>query len=416
VNKKLIAFLSILSLLLSIPFIPANAAAKAGAKCNKAGFIEVVKGKSYTCVKTGKKLVWNKGVTVEKLTPTATPTATPTPTPTATPTATPTPSPKPSMTSLDPRNPKLSGRDLCETQSPGTVNKLGPSTTQSPSASYGTLWEKYKVIKPTNGDAVNLIVKSSYAKSTAGNSRKVPAIDFYIDPELLNDVNLTKQLEGINRAWQSSSQLLKSDFKKPISIVLFSDWEWLKKIHLESGCSLESASTRSSNSMNFASGWASQDILTLYFNYSGDKRSTFTNGSPGYLAAHELFHLIQFQNVTRTASMKIPNWFVEGGATGMSPLALGVNSGFLNNGNYLSFINDAKNTLEDSQAFYQLGYVGWEFLIYTIGFDNQMNIWEELARGKIFSQAFLDATNIELKDFYKMFEEIRPDIGIPINK
>jgi hypothetical protein len=114
--------------------------------------------------------------------------------------------------------------------------------------------------------------------------------------------------------------------------------------------------------------------------------------------------------------MKIPNWFVEGGATGMSPLALSVNSGFLNNGNYLSGINDPKNTLEDSQAIYQLGYVGWEFLIYAVGFDNQMNIWEELARGKTFSQAFLDATNIELKDFYKMFEEIRPDIGIPINK
>ena len=59
--KKLIAFLSILSLFLSIPLLPANAAAKAGAKCNKAGITEVVKGKKYTCVKSGKKLVWNKG-------------------------------------------------------------------------------------------------------------------------------------------------------------------------------------------------------------------------------------------------------------------------------------------------------------------------------------------------------------------
>ena len=57
-NKKLIAFFSILSLLLSTPLIPANAAAKAGAKCAKAGNTEVVKGKSYTCVKSGKKLVW----------------------------------------------------------------------------------------------------------------------------------------------------------------------------------------------------------------------------------------------------------------------------------------------------------------------------------------------------------------------
>ena len=61
-NKRLIAFLSILSLFLSTPLIPANAAAKAGAKCTKAGSTEVVKSKSYTCIKSGKKLVWNKGV------------------------------------------------------------------------------------------------------------------------------------------------------------------------------------------------------------------------------------------------------------------------------------------------------------------------------------------------------------------
>lgn len=62
-NKRLIAFLSIFSLFLSSPLIPANAAAKTGAKCIKAGITEVVKDKSYTCVKTGKKLVWDKGNT-----------------------------------------------------------------------------------------------------------------------------------------------------------------------------------------------------------------------------------------------------------------------------------------------------------------------------------------------------------------
>jgi hypothetical protein len=64
-NKRLIAFLSILSLFLSSPLIPANAVAKAGAKCIKAGSTEVVKDKSYTCVKTGKKLFWSKGVPVK---------------------------------------------------------------------------------------------------------------------------------------------------------------------------------------------------------------------------------------------------------------------------------------------------------------------------------------------------------------
>jgi len=57
-NKKLIAFFSILSLFLSTPLIPVNAAAKAGAKCNKAGITSVVSGKTFTCIKSGKKLIW----------------------------------------------------------------------------------------------------------------------------------------------------------------------------------------------------------------------------------------------------------------------------------------------------------------------------------------------------------------------
>ena len=61
-NKKLIAFLSILSLFLSLPIIPTNAAVKAGGACKKAGVTSVALGKTYTCIKSGKKMVWNKGV------------------------------------------------------------------------------------------------------------------------------------------------------------------------------------------------------------------------------------------------------------------------------------------------------------------------------------------------------------------
>ena len=57
-NKRLIAFLSILSLFLSSPLIPVNAAAKAGAKCTKVGVKSVVNDKSYICTKSGKKLTW----------------------------------------------------------------------------------------------------------------------------------------------------------------------------------------------------------------------------------------------------------------------------------------------------------------------------------------------------------------------
>jgi len=50
-------------LMLSSQMYASNAAAKAGAKCNKIGGKSVVGKITYTCVKSGTKLVWNKGVT-----------------------------------------------------------------------------------------------------------------------------------------------------------------------------------------------------------------------------------------------------------------------------------------------------------------------------------------------------------------
>ena len=57
--------------------------AKAGAKCAKAGQIQVVGNKKFTCTKSGSKLTWNKGVTVPaKATPSASASAEPSTSPT----------------------------------------------------------------------------------------------------------------------------------------------------------------------------------------------------------------------------------------------------------------------------------------------------------------------------------------------
>ena len=86
----------------------ATAAVKSGSVCSKLGATSTIAGKKYTCIKSGKKLVWNKGVNVaapkptETPTPIATRTPTPEPTPSPTPTAsvTPTPSPTPSASPI----------------------------------------------------------------------------------------------------------------------------------------------------------------------------------------------------------------------------------------------------------------------------------------------------------------------------
>ena len=75
---KLTVLLILISL--SLPMLPAQAAVKAGSNCKTAGITSVVSDKTYTCIKSGKKLVWGKGVTIPKTNPT--PTSSPKPTPT----------------------------------------------------------------------------------------------------------------------------------------------------------------------------------------------------------------------------------------------------------------------------------------------------------------------------------------------
>jgi hypothetical protein len=55
---------------------PSFAAVKAGAKCSKAGVTATAGGKKFTCIKSGSKLVWNKGAAVRKAVPTPTTSAT----------------------------------------------------------------------------------------------------------------------------------------------------------------------------------------------------------------------------------------------------------------------------------------------------------------------------------------------------
>ena len=70
-NKRLIALLVITPLLLSSQLSTSHAAAKAGAKCSKVGSKSVVGAKTFTCIKSGKKLVWKKGKKVVAVIPKA---------------------------------------------------------------------------------------------------------------------------------------------------------------------------------------------------------------------------------------------------------------------------------------------------------------------------------------------------------
>lgn len=78
--KRLLAGVLTSMLLLVVYPSVSNAAVTSGSKCLKAGIKQVYKGKTYTCIKLGKKLYWNNGVRISAPAPTVTETAASSPT------------------------------------------------------------------------------------------------------------------------------------------------------------------------------------------------------------------------------------------------------------------------------------------------------------------------------------------------
>ena len=75
-RKRFLVLLTV-TLTLGVLHPIATAAPKPGTACKKVGQTSTSAGIKYTCIKSGKKLVWNKGVEVKKATPSPTPTTEP---------------------------------------------------------------------------------------------------------------------------------------------------------------------------------------------------------------------------------------------------------------------------------------------------------------------------------------------------
>ena len=76
--KRILLLFLVATMALSVNLSTANAAVKSGALCKKINQTSTVQGVKFTCIKSGKKLIWNKGVKLPAQTPTPTPTPTPT--------------------------------------------------------------------------------------------------------------------------------------------------------------------------------------------------------------------------------------------------------------------------------------------------------------------------------------------------
>lgn len=87
------------SLLLTLVVLsPSVAIVKAGASCSKLNSTSISAGLKYICIKSGKKLVWSKGVKIRQSAPSTTPSAVPSASPSASPSVSPAPTSTPAPT------------------------------------------------------------------------------------------------------------------------------------------------------------------------------------------------------------------------------------------------------------------------------------------------------------------------------
>lgn len=264
------ALLAALILFTGSSVIHSTAATKAGASCSKAGKISISGGKKYTCIKSGKKLMWDKGVAT-KPAPKKTPTAAASPSPAA---ASPSPSP--------------------------TIEKL---------------------IYPTSKEVETLdrLVETAF-KSAQPKSADV---DFQIGPgQQSADIGLIAK-SVLDTALRTAS-ILELDIDVPVKIYI-GNRDWLTpKMPAGTWCADPIIGAPGSGSAGFCGITNGVIFMSVdgFLEESGRRVTRdFTKGADKFLIsfsfAHEIFHLIQnvaAQKYANTKGFYNPFWLNEGGA------------------------------------------------------------------------------------------------------
>ncbi len=390
IRRKLVASFVLLSLIAS-PVALNAATPKAGAKCTKAGSTATTSGKKYTCVKSGTKLVWNKGVAIKKPAPVVTPTPTPTPLPEPTPTPTPTLTPEPTPTPT----PKPTPKEL-------TFSNIAD-----------------------NVDAIALNVYSKYQALMATNYQGSIKVTTIVGP---NTVPVNKNSAA---SYQIASKIFQN-FKQPNEVFAiyynFADKEWARN---------QIATRAGQNVADFQIGyscpnalrcWDASASITLdwkaiaHFGASDPGGAVSPAELTGEIQIHEFTHSMSFYQLKPVRGNYYnltPDWFGEGhasvtgklgGSTSFEDYDLYRVNIHRNNRpqldiqdyrpeNILRFYESFSKAPEVSNLnrsyLYSLGWSTVEALAAIGGIDSPMNLFIETTTGLTFKQAFKKTYGLE---------------------
>jgi hypothetical protein len=376
--KKVLAAL-ITGALFLLP-ISAVAAVKAGDACKKAGSTAIANGKKFTCIKSGKKLIWNKGVAVakQKPTPTPTPTATPEPTPTAQPTVLPTPTSTP-------------------------IIEKAPT-------SFADLVENYRgvpevVWKEAQSLAERGSVKSSFTIEMGPNTKLQQGLD---DPRTY--------LERASRLWSNFDQAQSTK----VFLFSFPDLNWVQQKNTALGGSWfrpeDLSGNCSSPSSCGAFGGAYRGVGQIFMGIPIRDYFPFNLGFVRGTYVHEFSHVVQYSQFASQPTLNgyssLPCWFSEG-----QPQVPGQALGFTTLPDYKrsreTWFNQPAGALGDysqesilkfyslagiprdglcapsiRQRIYDVGYMTVEALASIKGIESTMQVVVGVSQGLTFNQSF----------------------------
>jgi hypothetical protein len=382
VRNKLLALL-ITALTLAFIQPVALAAVKPGTACKVLGKISTSSGIKYTCVKSGKKLVWNKGVAVKKATPTPTPT----------PTATPTPTPTPTATKFEPWSINIDSKMLSD--------------------------EAQK----------NFL---AWVQTRTGATKN--------HTQVIQENRYTSRISLLKKADDLSAQLFSSYFSQGSKTIIGATESWTVDQLAKAGWNTPNCNNQYMPGVSLCL----DGIMRQGYVITGD--SSYEESRPGSdgaaLLAHEYFHLVQsnlgssgsrlgMKSGDASSANAFPAWFVEGTAefVGYSVGALSQSASYWNGRSaMLSYSPPGPSTNRNSISDYEIrvccgndtptypyniGLVASEYIIASVGFQKMLDILIDYKKTQNFEKSFETVTGISKSVFYEKFDQLRTKVGLP---
>jgi hypothetical protein len=361
------SFAKALLMALTLSLIPLSAFSApkitAGSSCKVLNQKAVYQSKTYTCIKSGKKLVWGKGVATK-----------------------PTLSPKPAPT-------------------PIATPKVDPFVPWS---------AKFEI---------DSLVKSALDSTNAYQQDVRP--DNSYDAAIQDTVSESDRKWIVQMLDYSNGFFSKVERKK-LSVFLGNSHEWSKEKMKAAGVWVGDPNGKypCSNGTQdaYCSGY-SNIVLMIYLNQS---RAWDINGraTPAHEVFHTIQHSLMGYNAERFPPghpQAIPRWLKEGSASYfgyyiVEKLGYGA---YKNSRDSIVRLNPEYRNAKPLASYddyesnpYGIGQAATEFIIASVGFENLLNIFKFSGTEGSFSAGFKKATGLEIGDFHAKFEEARSSMQI----